>query len=101
MTNTTTVKYFTGDLINGEINEFSDYDTAFADYKNMAEGNASENWVKESELTQEEALAGSLEFHYVKQITSTFDSSGQLVDEKVECLDGGTFDINQEQTSTM
>jgi hypothetical protein len=88
----TEIKFYSGDLLNGNINAFDTYEAAYTDYKIMAEDCAQTDRGDEI-VSREQAVEESLAFHYVAKVTQFLDEDGDVVKEDFETLDGGDPDV--------
>jgi hypothetical protein len=83
-----TIKFYSGDLLNGDIHSFDTYEEAHRDYVSMAEGCAQTDRGDET-VSREQAVEESLAFHYVRKETIERDVDGHIIREDSETLDGG------------
>lgn len=99
---TTVIKFYSGDLANGNLNEFDTYLDARADYEGMvaigaeselatlqARADEAEKGEWYIEPNKKNAEARSRAFHYVNKVTIVLDGDGEIVSEDVDTLDGG------------
>lgn len=84
----TTIKYYSGDLNNGNINAFDTYESAYADYKEMAESCAQTDRGDKT-VPMEQAVSESLAFHYVAKVTTTTNEDGEVIKEDFVTINGG------------